>query len=113
MGIKKGDKRVVDHINHNTLDNRKANLRICTNQQNHFNMLKKSLSKTSIYKGVHYVKRVKKFMAYISCPKATYLGYYAKEIDAAMAYDTAAKKYFGEFAKLNVQKTAQKQWKTY
>lgn len=93
-------KTLVDHINHNGLDNRKENLRICTIQQNTFNSNKrKSISK---YKGVNWVKKEKKWRTRISFnKKEIYIGRFDNEIDAALAYDNAAKKYHREFACLN------------
>lgn len=63
LGKKKG--KVVDHINRNTLDNRKCNLRFCDTSENHMN---KSLQKnnTSGYKGVSYHKKDKRFRAKIN-----------------------------------------------
>lgn len=91
----------VDHINHNKLDNRKCNLRICTNSQNHMN-IKKYLGKTSKYKGVYYDKSRNKWAADIKLNKKKIrLGRHEKEEDAALAYNAAAKRYFGSFALLN------------
>ena len=53
---------LVDHINHNTLDNRKCNLRLCTHQQNMFNR-KKRKNTTSKYKGVVWYRTYKKWHA--------------------------------------------------
>jgi hypothetical protein len=91
----------VDHINGDTLDNRRINLRICTHQQN---MCNKSISKLnkSGYKGVFYINSLKMYKASIrSNNKSIHLGcfYYAKQ--AAKAYNEAALKYHGEFANLN------------
>jgi hypothetical protein len=91
----------VDHINHNGLDNRKANLRICTNLQNLRNKRPKT-GCTSEYKGVHWCKGRNKFRANIYLnKKAIHLGYFHDEIAAAKAYDEKARELFGEFAYLN------------
>lgn len=99
MGFPK--KMHVDHKNHNTLDNRRDNLRVCTNSQNHQNRLshKNSISK---YKGVCWLKTQKKWVAGIELNgRKTHLGCFTDETEAAKAYDEAAKKLFGEFAHLN------------
>lgn len=89
----------VDHINRNTLDNRKCNLRICTRSQNMGNQRAQE-GKTSKYKGVYWDR--KWWRAAIQCNGiGKKLGYYTKEIDAAKAYNEAALKLFGEFARLN------------
>jgi hypothetical protein len=93
---------VTDHKNGNGLDNRRNNLRICTQQQNVFNQKKRTTKTSSRYKGVSFSKRANKFIAYISCNyKRTYIGTYKNEIDAARAYNNKAIEYFGEYAKLN------------
>lgn len=101
LGLKKGQKQEVDHINHNGLDNRLANLRICTHRQNLQNSLPRK-NTSSKYKGVCWHKRPQKWVVNIKCGhKLLHLGYYDTEIEAAKAYDRAAKEYFGEFAYTN------------
>ena len=90
----------VDHINHNTLDCRRANMRICTNQENARNQAK--YKGTSIFKGVYFNKRDVKWRAQIGYNgNQIHLGNFDNEEDGARAYDTAAKKLFGEFANCN------------
>ncbi|MHC4574708.1 MAG: AP2 domain-containing protein [Planctomycetota bacterium] len=90
-----------DHVNHNGLDNRKANLRSCTLSQNNANA-RPAKNASSIYKGVSFNKRRKKWAASIkSKGKQQHLGYFDSEIDAAKAYDERAKELFGRFANLN------------
>lgn len=94
---------VTDHINHNTLDNRKVNLRSCTNRQNSQNR-RKVLVKSSTYKGVNIVFSYDypSWHAHITVNgEKISLGYFNIEEAAATAYNEAAKKYFGEFACLN------------
>lgn len=93
-------KLVVDHINGNRLDNRKENLRICTQQQNIWNTRKRS-DNTSGYKGVHFddVKwRNKKWRAQISYnKKLIFIGRFETAEQAKQAYQLKAKELFGEF----------------
>ena len=96
-------KQQIDHINGNGLDNRKCNLRICTNRQNHWNTRKQRGNYTSQFIGVSWDKRRSKWEAYI-CPnnKKRSLGFYSSEIIAASVRDKAVKKIAGSFAKLNL-----------
>jgi AP2 domain. len=97
---------VVDHANGNTLDNRKENLRVCTQTENSYN---RKPTTGYQYKGVQKVKstgtkrpRRRRFIASIFYKgKPINLGYYETEEDAARAYDKKAKELFGEFARLN------------
>ena len=101
LGLKHGDSRKGDHKNHNTLDNRRDSLRICTNQQNTFNQ-KSSLMTSSRFKGVSWHKQRKKWQTRIQIDgKEKYLGLFVSEVKATLVYNKAAKKYFGEFACLN------------
>lgn len=91
----------VDHINGDSLDNRKENLRYCTKAENNMNRLK-NLNNTSGYKGVIWNKLAKKWQSQIKYDnKLLYIGVYSNIIDAAKAYNEAAIKYHGEFANLN------------
>ena len=87
------DHLVVDHINHNGLDNRKANLRPATRMQNSYNRIYFRKSKLSKYTGVSWHKQKKKWFAQIRYNgQRKFLGYFKDEIHAAKAYDEAAKK---------------------
>ena len=89
-----------DHINHNGLDNRKANLRLCTPQQNAYN--RRPFAGTSKYKGVHWDRQRRKWRARIRHNgKLIHIGYFDYEADAVIAYDDYAIELFGEFAYLN------------
>ena len=93
---------MIDHINSEKLDNRRENLRICDNSQNLMNQNRKTFTKSSIFKGVHWKKDIKKWQAKITKQKKTYhLGYFTNQENAAKSYDGAAKTLFGEFARLN------------
>jgi hypothetical protein len=106
MVIKVPDGMVVDHINHDGMDNRKANLRAASYSQNLCHRKKRSGTMYSKYKGVHWRKLHKKWIARITFEKKTiHLGYFRSEIEAAKAYDRAAMKYHGEFASLNFPET--------
>lgn len=91
----------VDHINGDTRDNRKVNLRLCTASQNNMNM-KTPKRNTSGYRGVSWHKSFKKWAAYITINyKLKYLGAFDNKEAAALAYNEAAVKYHGKFASLN------------
>ncbi len=93
--------KMVDHANHNKLDNTRANLRPCLHHENQRNQRKKRGS-LSRYKGVGYSKDRRKWYAQIKMMgKDIWLGYHATEIEAARAYDRKAVELFGEFANLN------------
>jgi hypothetical protein len=95
------DHLVVDHIDHNGLNNCKSNLRLCTSAQNSRNMFSSNGS-TSRYKGVCWLKREKKWDAKIRLNGKIYnLGYFTDEIAAAKAYDKKAMELHQEFACLN------------
>lgn len=94
---------MVDHIHgsESRYDNRKSNLRGCTNQENQFNRGADKRNKLGI-KGVSKTTHGNKYQAQIQIDgKLKYLGSYPTIKEAADAYDMAALKYFGEFAFLN------------
>lgn len=91
----------IDHRNLNPLDNRKANLRICTRSQNFWNK-KIGKTNTSGFKGVSPSSNRKLWRVKIcKNKKQIHIGYFKDILKAARAYNLAAKKYFGEFARLN------------
>lgn len=90
--------RLIDHIDHNTLNNQKSNLRIVTHSQNNQNQ-RMQKGKSSKYKGVHWNKEKQKWQARIKINyKIKHLGYFETEDDAYKAYCKAAQISFGEFA---------------
>lgn len=94
---------LVDHVNRNTFDNRKSNLRLTTRSLNQANS--RRVSNKSKYKGVMVEDRYRtvKYRAQISYRGAQYHGpTRTSEVEAAMDYNLLAIKHFGEFALLNV-----------
>jgi len=93
--------QMVDHKNHDTLDNQRSNLRICDNRQNQGNQ-KYSFRGISRYRGVHFVPKRNVWQAAIrDHGRIRWLGYFESEFDAAKRYDREAVRVFGEFANLN------------
>ncbi|MGA2270302.1 MAG: HNH endonuclease [Bryobacteraceae bacterium] len=93
----------VDHRDRDGLDNRRSQLRCCSRQQNNWNSIPRA--GTSAYKGVSWHKEKHTWRAFIKNPgtrRFQHLGYFRVELDAARAYDEAAVRYFGEFARLNL-----------
>jgi hypothetical protein len=89
----------IDHRNGDSLDNQKENLRLCSASQNCCNRRMKQFN-TSGFKGVE--KKGKKFCARIKAGmNHIWIGTFKTSIEAARAYNEAAKKYHGEFARLN------------
>jgi hypothetical protein len=99
MGAVRGE--CVDHINHDTLDNRRENLRVCSYSQNNANR-RKIRPGVSKYKGVFRGSQGKGWLAevYFNGQKRR-LGPFHDETEAAHAYDAAAREMHGEFAHLN------------
>ena len=92
----------IDHIDHNGLNNQKSNLRFCTVSENAMNNRKQE-NAVSIYKGVCFCKRRKKWKATIQINgKSSYLGHFSSEVEAAKAYNAKAVELFLEFANLNI-----------
>lgn len=93
---------VIDHIDHDGLNNQRDNLRPATAMQNSHNRRARRTNIYSEYKGITWHKHIKAWSARINdngTPVA--LGYFSSEEDAAKEYDRAALYYFGEFAYTN------------
>ena len=90
-----------DHINCNSLDNRRCNLRKCTGTENRQNR-RINRNNTSGYRGVAYSKEQRKWVAYLrGSTERIFLGYFETPEAAALARDDAARIHFGIYAKLN------------
>jgi len=95
--------KVVDHINHNTLDNRRENLRVCSNSENLANARKTTNRKTtSKYRGVYYEEGLNAWVSRVyKDEKRVYYGVFNTEESAANAFNYYLLKHYGEFAHLN------------
>jgi hypothetical protein len=92
---------LVDHRNSDGLDNRRANLRLATYSQNNINRPKKA-NTSSKYRGVCFEKSCQEWGVFTRVNgKQKRIGRFKNEVEAARAYDRAALKYHGEFARLN------------
>lgn len=95
-----GDNVLVNHWDFDTLNNRKSNLVLCTRQENNQYSRKQERITSSVYKGVHLHEG--KWIARVSIfRKRIFLGSFSTEIEAAIAYNSAARQYYGDFAKQN------------
>lgn len=91
----------TDHIDGNGLNNQRSNLRPATHQQNQGNC-RVTAGSSSLYKGVIWDAARGKWRATMTQDKVSvFLGRFKEEIEAAKAYDEAALRYFGEYARLN------------
>lgn len=91
----------IDHVDGNGLNCARSNLRIATKSQNDANRGRQENNKSG-YKGVHWATRDKKWIAKIKVDgRQIYVGGFDNPVDAALAYDAAAHKYFGAFAGTN------------
>ncbi|MGI0016337.1 MAG: hypothetical protein ACREBU_23195 [Nitrososphaera sp.] len=93
----------TDHINGNGFDNQRKNLRMCVREENMRNQKKQSRHTSSVFKGVCWDKKAKRWLASIYHKRQISIGLFTNEVHAAMAYDIWAKDLFGEFARLNFQ----------
>jgi len=95
---------VVDHRDHNGLNNRKENLRLCIRSENARNQ-RPQAGRSSKYKGVCWHKTQKRWHARVHSNGVTYhLGSFKSEIEAAKAYSKKARELYGQFAHLNFPK---------
>jgi len=98
--------KITDHRDGDGLNNRRSNLRRCTHSQNQRNKI--STPHTSRFKGVSWDKRKNRWRAQIELGgrRNLWLGYFSNQCDAASAYDRAAVKHFGAFARVNKRNQA-------
>ena len=103
MGLAYGDAGIVDHINGNRLDNRRANLRLCNRSENTRNQKKRSTN-TSGYKGVCFHKGCQKWGATIHYGgRQRHIGMFDTPELAYAAYCDAARRHHGEFANVGIE----------
>lgn len=98
MGLAVGDRRQVDHINVNPLDNRRANLRLCSWSENQHNKKLQRNNKSGV-KGVYWYKAYSKWHCSITIDgKPVFLGYFSELDEASRAVSEARKRLHGSFA---------------
>lgn len=96
--------QMVDHINRDTLDNRKANLRFCNKSQNAANSVRTKRKESSNYRGVSWSKQNKKWEGGMLFGGIRNRRHFDSEVEAAAFVDSLAHKFHGEFAVLNFPK---------
>lgn len=100
LNLASGDKRLVDHVNRNTLDNRRSNIRIATYSQNTHNTGLRSTNKTGL-KGVSLHGRTGKYQATMRADgKQLYLGLYSTKEEAYEVVKAEMEKRRGEFCRM-------------
>ena len=100
LDVPKGEE--IDHRDGDGLNNCRSNLRTCNHQQNHYN-LRNQINTSSIYKGVYWDKDRSRWRVSLKVEgKVKRLGRFKDEVLAALAYNKAATKYHGEYARLNI-----------
>ena len=109
LGLK-SSKQIVDHIDHDGLNNQKENLRLITAAQNaqraRFSACTNPRKRHSKFRGVSFLGWYGKYLAYVNCNgKREYLGYFDTAEEAARARDKRAKELHGEFVRLNYEDT--------
>lgn len=112
--MRPGPGQHVDHINGDALDNRRANMRLCSPRENAANVASSKAQKRGWFKGVFWNIRGRKWEAAIGGGeimangkrRRVYLGLFTDPAAAARAYDAAALRVFGEFAALNFPEEA-------
>ncbi len=89
----------IDHINGKRSDNRFVNLRVATNSESAQNS-RRRINNVCGYKGVHYKKQLKKFVAQIHADgRVHHLGVFQTAVEVHAAYCKAAEKHFGKFVR--------------
>lgn len=96
--------QLIDHVDHNGLNNCRSNLRIATHELNAVNKLKsKTAATSSEFKGVSFHKQAGKWAAHYRAKNVKqHIGLFDTEVEAALAYNEAARQVWGEAASLNV-----------
>lgn len=101
LGIEDDLKVLVDHKNGDKLDNRRSNLRVCSKAENCRNS-KTPINNTSGFKGVVWNKSRKKWrVSLVKMYKKIHIGFFSDKLEAARAYNDAAREHFGSFSKPN------------
>lgn len=89
LGLRKGDGRKTDHINGNRLDNRRSNIRVCTQALNSQNLTRRRANNTSGFRGVSWHPTAKAWVARVTLSyKNHYLGCFKTPQDAAAAAES-------------------------
>ena len=110
LGLEGGDGKEVDHVNGDGLDNRRSNLRVASRRENLRNR-RSFAGSTSRYCGVGWRASRGVWRARITIEgREMSLGHFASEIEAALSYDEAARRWFGPYARLNFPDDIDEKW---